>query len=140
MSPEERLKSLKNLLDNMRDEYGLLSIVDIVLNHTANNSEWIVDHPEATYNTDDCPHLYSAYLLDKALADFSDDFAHGRNKNDCPSAPYVSNEADLNRVVAIIRDKIIPSLRLAEFFMCDVERNVAMVREFLNKGIDQDSL
>jgi glycogen debranching enzyme len=30
-----------------REEYGLLSLTDVVLNHTANNSPWLVEHPEA---------------------------------------------------------------------------------------------
>lgn len=66
---------MKKTIDHTRDEYGLLGIVDIVLNHTASNSSWLIEHPEAAYNTDDCPNLYPAWLFDKALADFSDDFA-----------------------------------------------------------------
>ncbi len=62
-----------------------------MLNHTANNSTWIVDHPDATYNTDDCPHLWSAWVLDKAMQDFSHDFAN-KKIPECPSAPYVSSE------------------------------------------------
>lgn len=57
---------LKQNLDELREK-GIVSLVDIVLNHTANNSSWIVDHPDATYNTDDCPHLWSAWVLDKAM-------------------------------------------------------------------------
>jgi glycogen debranching enzyme len=53
----------------------MLSIVDIVLNHTANNSEWIREHPDACYSTDACPHLWSAWLLDKGLRDFSNAYA-----------------------------------------------------------------
>lgn len=77
-SPKMKMQKLKETLDHLRTNQGLLSIVDIVLNHTATDSKWIVDHPEATYNTDDCPHLWSAYLLDKAIHDFSDRFADGK--------------------------------------------------------------
>lgn len=60
------MNMLKQNLDELREK-GIVSLVDIVLNHTANNSSWIVDHPDATYNTDDCPHLWSAWVLDKAM-------------------------------------------------------------------------
>jgi len=85
---------LKETLFKLKEETGLLSIVDILLNHTANNSKWIVDHPEATYNTDDCPHLWSAWLLDKAISDFSENYSKGQVK-ECPAAPYIRNEQEL---------------------------------------------
>lgn len=69
-----------------------------MLNHTASNSPWLLDHPESGYNTDDCPCLNSAYVFDKALADFSDEFAN-RKIGECPSAPYINNEADLKQVL-----------------------------------------
>jgi len=72
----------------------MLSIVDIVLNHTANNSEWIVEHPEAAYNTDDCPHLWSAWELDNAIMDFSLKYSR-REIPECPAAPFISNNSDL---------------------------------------------
>jgi glycogen debranching enzyme len=28
----------------------MLSLVDIVLNHTADNAQWLEDQPDATYN------------------------------------------------------------------------------------------
>lgn len=68
---------VKDTIDRMRNKHGILSIIDIVLNHTANNSEWLLDHPDAAYNTDDCPHLYSAWLLDHELKEFSDRYASG---------------------------------------------------------------
>ena len=71
-----------------------MSIIDIVLNHTAGNSPWLLEHPEAGYNTDNCPHLYSAWLLDKELSDFSDAFAE-RKIQECQSAPYIKTEQDL---------------------------------------------
>lgn len=97
----------------------MLSIVDIVLNHTANDSPWILDHPEATYNTDDCPHLWSAWLLDKALVDFSLDYSK-KKVPECPAAPYIGTAADLGKVMAAIQKRVIDPLRLYEFFLCDV--------------------
>ena len=38
---------VEETLELARDEYGLLNMTDIVLNHTANDSSWLLDHPEA---------------------------------------------------------------------------------------------
>lgn len=38
---------VKELLKTAKSEYGLLSLTDVVLNHTANDSPWLVDHPES---------------------------------------------------------------------------------------------
>jgi glycogen debranching enzyme len=38
---------ISEILKIARDEYGLLSLTDVVLNHTANDSPWLVDHPES---------------------------------------------------------------------------------------------
>ena len=58
MTKEERYEKLKYAVYSMQLDLGMLFFVDIVLNHTASNSEWIKHHPEATYNTDNCKHLY----------------------------------------------------------------------------------
>lgn len=55
----------------------MLSICDIVLNHTANETDWLQDHPDATYNCLNCPYLRPAYLLDAALYQFSIDVIDG---------------------------------------------------------------
>jgi glycogen debranching enzyme len=101
LSREERLKVLKWKVDSLKNNYGLLGIIDIVLNHTANNSEWLLKHPESAYNTTDCPHLTSAYVLDRALADFSYDFSKCKYK-ELPFAPYINNESDLKMVISQI--------------------------------------
>jgi glycogen debranching enzyme len=38
---------VEEVLRVAREEYGLLSLTDVVLNHTANDSPWLLDHPEA---------------------------------------------------------------------------------------------
>lgn len=114
-----------------REEYGLLGIIDIVLNHTANNSPWLVEHPESAYNTDDCPNLYPAWLFDSELARFSNDYADKRNMNDCPAAPFINSEADLRAVLNAIQNKIINRLNLHEYFLFNVEREIQNARTYL---------
>jgi glycogen debranching enzyme len=60
---EERLEAV---LEKMENEYGIAGIVDVVWNHTAINSPWLGDHPEATYNILNCPYLTPAFIIDQA--------------------------------------------------------------------------
>jgi hypothetical protein len=106
MGREERIRYLKAKVDHLKNEYGLLGIIDIVLNHTAGNSDWLLEHPEAAYNTKDCPHLNSAYILDRAVADFSNDYILKRNMHDCPSAPYINNEGDIQNVLKALYPRL----------------------------------
>lgn len=46
----------------MREEWGVASICDIVLNHTGNESPWLLEHPEATYSCFTYPHLRPAFM------------------------------------------------------------------------------
>ena len=39
--------AMEETLKIAREEYGLLALTDVVLNHTANDSPWLQDHPEA---------------------------------------------------------------------------------------------
>ena len=47
LSDEEGRKRMDNILRIAREEYGLLGLTDVVLNHTANDSPWLIEHPEA---------------------------------------------------------------------------------------------
>jgi len=38
---------VEEILRIAKEEYGLLSLTDVVLNHTANDSVWLIEHPEA---------------------------------------------------------------------------------------------
>jgi glycogen debranching enzyme len=46
-SEEERWQALGRVLKQIETEYGVLAVADVVLNHTANNSPWLHEHPES---------------------------------------------------------------------------------------------
>lgn len=117
---EERFEKLKYHVSKLQLEQGMLFFIDIVLNHTAGNSEWIKEHPEATYNTENCPHLTSAYVLDKALTEFDIKFSNGEVK-ELPFGPYVKTEDEYEQVMSHIKNKIIKPLRMYEYFQIDTD-------------------
>ena len=41
---------VENFLSKIRSESSILSMTDLVFNHTANSSKWLNDCPEATFN------------------------------------------------------------------------------------------
>jgi glycogen debranching enzyme len=46
-SPDEKIEIVKKTLDKMKHDYKLLSLSDVVWNHTASNCGWLQEHPEA---------------------------------------------------------------------------------------------
>ncbi len=67
----EKYNYLEEEIKRMEENHGLLSLTDIVWNHTAHSSSWLVNHPEAGYNLINSPHLRPAFELDEAILQFS---------------------------------------------------------------------
>ena len=44
---DKGVSKIEELIRIAREEYGLLSLTDVVLNHTSNDCPWLSDHPEA---------------------------------------------------------------------------------------------
>lgn len=93
---------LKKIIQKLHMKWKLFFICDIVLNHTANGSPWLKDHPESAYNLSNSPHLRPAYVVDQALWRFSCDIACGIY--DSRGIPvYINNEQQLGHLHAILR-------------------------------------
>ena len=69
---------VEKLVKKMQTEWEVLSLTDLVYNHTANNTSWIQEHPECVYNCVNSPHLKPAYFLDRILWHLSIEVGEGR--------------------------------------------------------------
>ena len=100
----------------------MVSICDIVLNHTANESEWLKDHPEVTYNCENCPYMRPAYLLDAALHQFSLDVVKGLYED--KGIPVEVNSEDHLKAIRYHLHAFITTLKIHELSTCDVSKTV----------------
>lgn len=109
------------IVRKMRDEWGIASICDIVLNHTGNESLWLQDHPEVTYSCYTCPHLRPAFMLDVLLAQISADVNKG-NLELVGVPAIIENEDHLGALRHQIFSQYLPKINVHEFYQVDVEK------------------
>ncbi|CAK5273967.1 unnamed protein product [Mycena citricolor] len=107
-----------------REEHGLLSLTDVVLNHTADDSAWLADHPEAGFSPANSPHLTPALELDSAIIQFSSELG----SKGLPT--FVNNEQDLERICSAFQD-MMKGLNLWQYYVVDVAREKDTVRAAL---------
>ncbi|KAG5520081.1 hypothetical protein PMAC_001157 [Pneumocystis sp. 'macacae'] len=115
-------KQKNNIVDKylrkMEIEWGLLSITDVVWNHTARDSKWLQDHPEVGYNLHNSPHLIAAYELDASLLEFS------ANLGELGYPTNPKNIDDLLKIIDGIKNTVLEDLRLWEFYVVNVKESV----------------
>lgn len=113
LSKDERAAKLASMVNTMETDHGLLGLTDVVWNHTANNSDWLQDHPESGYNLHNSPHLCAAYELDSALLDFSDNLG----RFGLPTG--LNSLQDLLRVMDGMKSRVLGQVKLWEFYVID---------------------
>lgn len=106
-SNEEAVSFIKKVTS----DHGLLSMTDVVFNHTADNSDWIRECPDAGYNAETAPHLQAAIELDRALYDFSDKLS------DLGLPTELKSEEDLNKIIGGIQDHVLGPLNLWQYYV-----------------------
>ncbi|KAG8436633.1 hypothetical protein GDO86_007656 [Hymenochirus boettgeri] len=121
------------LVEKMRKDWGMLSITDVVYNHTAANSKWIQQHPECGFNLVNSPHLKPAWLLDRALWHLTCEVAEGKYATKGLPA-NIENDQQLNFIRSLMWEDIYPRLKLWEFYQVDVDKAVEQFRALLSSG------
>ncbi|PIA16729.1 putative glycogen debranching enzyme Gdb1 [Coemansia reversa NRRL 1564] len=123
----EKDAKLRETLLEMKHRHKLLGVTDMVWNHTAFNSDWLSDHPEAGFNLENSPHLRSAYELDEQLAQFS------RNLSDYGLDRMVHSVVDVDRLMDGVSEHVVQPMRLWEFYTIDVEAAIESVSKAWDK-------
>ncbi|KAJ7623337.1 glycoside hydrolase family 13 protein [Roridomyces roridus] len=100
------------LLQAAKDDYGLLSLTDVVLNHTADDSSWLVQHPEAGFSPANSPHLTPAFELDSALIQLSGELAERK----LPTS--ITNDQDLDSLASAV-EGLVKDLNLWQYYVLD---------------------
>ncbi|KAF5573384.1 glycogen debranching enzyme [Fusarium pseudocircinatum] len=121
-------EDVQKMVDSLERNHSLLSLTDIVLNHTANNTKWLEEHPEAGYNLITAPWLESAYQLDTSLLELSDNLA----KLGLPTV--VKSTDDLLLIMNAIKTEVLAKIRLWEYYAVDVDRDADEAVQAFSQG------
>lgn len=121
-------EDIASLVSRMEKEYGLLTLTDVVWNHTAHNSKWLEEHPEAGYSVETAPWLESALELDTALLKFGEDL----ESLGLPTE-FKSTE-DLVTVMNAMRKQAVDGIRLWEFYAIDVKADKKKILDAWTNG------
>lgn len=119
----ESVADVEKMMQNLEKKYNMLSMTDIVFNHTANNSAWLQEHPDAGYNHLTAPHLTAAIELDGALLKFSSNL----KKLGYPVELKSAN--DLFKIMDGIKVHVLGSIKLWEFYVVDVESTLELIED-----------
>ncbi|CAH1243859.1 AGL, partial [Branchiostoma lanceolatum] len=109
-------------------DWGVLTVTDLVLNHTSYDSPWLLEHPECGYNLLNSPHLRPAYLFDRALSYFSEQVADGQWEGQGIPA-NITNDGHIRAMERVLLEQVLPELKLWEFYCADVDDLVQQFKE-----------
>jgi glycogen debranching enzyme len=128
LTREARKEQFSALLSVMKQKFNLSGMIDMVWNHTACDSPWLLEHPEAAYNLQNSPHLKPAFALDELILMYSAELEdHGRG--------HVQGESDLLALMDEFKNTALPKIKLWEFFVIDVAANERALEDAIKTGI-----
>lgn len=121
------VSKIEELIHVAREEYGLLSLTDVVLNHTSNDCPWLSEHPEAGYSPANSPHLTSALELDTAILNFSTSL----QERGLPV--QVTSAADIDTLIQALTEYL-KSLDFWQYYVLDAKAERERVKEALSSN------
>ncbi|XP_050699326.1 glycogen debranching enzyme-like isoform X6 [Eriocheir sinensis] len=131
---EFTLDDVEALVKKMKEEWKVLSLTDIVLNHTANETTWLQEHPETTYNCNNSPHLRPAFLLDRVLHHMSLEVMDGKWKDKgIPVA--ITEEKHVEAVKNALHTHFFPQAKIHEFYVTDIDKVVEEFRRRISSVV-----
>ncbi|XP_028968045.1 glycogen debranching enzyme-like [Galendromus occidentalis] len=119
-------EDVKRFTRLMETDFKLLSLTDIVLNHTSNETPWLREHPECSFNALNSPHLRPAMLLDQEIYLLSMRAMRGETQS-VGIPTHITQEWHVQAVENQLRHVIVPGLRLHEFYIADID---GLVKKF----------
>jgi glycogen debranching enzyme len=134
ITESEKFSRLKSFIDKMEKKYGVVALGDIVWNHTSHDTPWIGEHPEAAYNTDNCPYLKPAAVVDIALHKLAVDLVAGKYNSKYGLYDTIRNEDDIGKLCNILKEEVLPPLRLWEFFIINIDDAVNEMRASIKQS------
>ncbi|KAF2206072.1 glycogen debranching enzyme [Delitschia confertaspora ATCC 74209] len=121
-------KDVARMVKQMAEEFNMLALTDVVWNHTANNSQWLQEHPEAGYNVDTAPWLRPALDLDTALLKFSKDL------RSLGLPTRITSMDDLSKIMDGVKTRVLGGCKLWQYYIVDVESNADAIVKAWTKG------
>lgn len=140
----DQLKFDPNLFDNNDQavlfisktlgDNGLLALTDVVWNHTADNSEWLREFPDAGYNAETAPHLKSAIELDRTLQEYSDKL------EELGLPTELRLESDLNLVIEGLQKHVLDPLALWEYYVFNKKEILLNLQDLYSKDANNKAV
>ncbi|KIR80314.1 glycogen debranching enzyme [Cryptococcus gattii EJB2] len=118
------VKEIEEVLKFAKEKYGLGGVTDVVLNHTAYDSPWLQEHPEAGYSPYNTPHLAPALEFEDALLSLTTRLSSlGLPTN-------LKSESDLQALIPHIKSSI-DDAKLWEYYVFDVQGSERAIADSL---------
>lgn len=132
------LDDVKREVDFMEKKWCTLSITDIVLNHTADDSPWIKEHPECSYNMMNSPHLRPAFLLDSAFIWLAKDMESGVLEKTVGLGTDIRTEKEVQVIAVLLKTFYVPQLKIHELFMVNIGSAIAKFKSLRRGSYEVD--